>query len=430
VKDNNIHMLTTGLDYIKQIAGKISYTDELLVDQLIGQLNESSSDHLPEQDFELFVNQLYNTSRFGPITELELFLTENCNLRCEYCFVKDKRPQSMPLDKARAAINFLVFYSAQKEDLNITFFGGEPLLEAEKVIDLIEFCESIERASDSKKRFSLSMTTNGTLVNEEILKQLKGKLNLLLSIDGDKETHNKYRKYANGNGSFEHIMSNIALIKKYQPWLGTRMTILPDTVPNLYQNVRFLFNSGINQFIFGLAPDSDWDKNSLGTLENELEKIIHYYLEKKSQGEHLRLTLFEKNEEDIKGSKDLWGCRAGRHTIAVNTKGDIYPCSKFLGYEEYDCPEIRLGSIFEGITNIDFRRKMTEMKSDSYIHCSKCPEIDSCFGGCPAVSYYENRNIYHPCSSECALTEVQNRVVKRYLEKIKTPAEAIDTKSE
>jgi radical SAM protein with 4Fe4S-binding SPASM domain len=148
-----------------------------------------------------------------------------------------------------------------------------------------------------------------------------------------------------------------------------------------------------------------------------LTKVGDYYLEQKAIGGNFRMTFFEKDAENLGGLTNSWGCRAGRKTISVNTNGDIYPCSKFLGYEEYDCPEIRLGNIYEGITNIRFRKKMSEMTSSSYEKCLSCQEIDTCFGGCPAISYYENRNIYDPCVAECELTKVQNRVLRKFIYK-------------
>lgn len=412
--DNRKHLQSVAFDHIKHIAGLVRPSDELLVSQLINQLHSAGTNGLADEDFKLLINQLYNTTRFGALTELELFLTENCNLRCEYCFVKEMRANSISLEIAKAAINFLVFYSGQKKDLNITFFGGEPLLEIEKIIDLINYCDTIEIESKSKK-FNHAMTTNGTLLTEDILKRIQGRLLILLSIDGDEETHDKYRKNINGKGSFQSVISKLELIKKYQPWLGTRMTILPETVHKLFHNVKYLYKLGINQFILGVAPDSEWDEKALDIYEKELLRIGKYYFEMKAKGENIRIEFFEKKESDISGKTEMWGCRAGRQTISVNTKGDIYPCSKFLGYEEYECPEIRMGNIFEGITNINFRKKMTEMTSDSYLQCMSCTEIDSCLGGCPAVSYYENRNIYNPCSAECELTKVQNRVLRKFL---------------
>lgn len=416
MKDNLKYLQSTAIDHINQLAGVCSQSDEALINQLISNLKMTGSIKMPDQDFILLVNQVYNTNRFGPLTELELFLTENCNLRCTYCFVKEMRHNSIPLDIAKAAINFLIFYSGQKKDLNITFFGGEPLLEIEKIYQLIDYCEAIEQETKSKK-FHHAMTTNGTLLNEEILKRLQGKLNLLLSIDGDEETHDRYRKNINGKGSFHSVISKLGLIRKYQSWLGTRITILPDTVHKLTHNVKYLFSLGINQFILGVAPDSAWDAKALEFYEKELLDVGRFYKKMKANGEPIRIEFFEKTENDIKGKKSMWGCRAGRQTISVNAKGDIYSCSKFVGYEEYECPEIKMGNIFEGITNIDFRKKMTEMTVDSYPNCMACKDIDACLGGCPAVSYFENRNIYHPCAAECSLTRVQNRVIKNFIKK-------------
>lgn len=118
----------------------------------------------------------------------------------------------MPLEKIYAAINFLVFYSGNNNLLNITLFGGEPLVEKESIYEILEHCKKIE--DNSLKKFSISITTNGTLLDEDFLRRTQGRINYLLSIDGDEKTHDFSRKYANGKGSFQTILPKINLSKK------------------------------------------------------------------------------------------------------------------------------------------------------------------------------------------------------------------------
>ncbi|HEY9114033.1 MAG TPA: radical SAM protein, partial [Bacteroidales bacterium] len=338
-----------------------------------------------------------------------LFLTESCNLACSYCFVKDKKPKKMSLENIFEAINFLVFYSGNKNLLNITLFGGEPLMEKENIYKILEKCENIETQSGNKK-FSISITTNGTLLDEEVLRRTQGKINYLLSIDGDEETHDSSRKYANGKGSFKTILPKIQLLKKYQPWLGARMTITPDTVSRLAKNIEYLHSLGINQFLLGLAVDIDWDENSLELYEKQLFEVGGFYISKRKSGESIRITNFEKDENGINCHEHRWGCGAGRNTISVNTDGEIYPCSKFLGYEGFNCEEMKLGDIHTGITNIKLRAKMSQITDESFSGCSGCSEMNACLGGCPADNYFLNRNIYKPGISHCELTKINNKV--------------------
>ena len=309
-----------------------------------------------------------------------------------------------------AAINFLVFYSGDKQLLNLTLFGGEPLLEKENIFRIVDYVEKLETHAGNK-RLSISLTTNGTLITEELLKRTKGKINFLLSIDGDRETHDAYRKYKNGKGSFKTIASKINILKKYQAWLGVRMTITPETVHLLFNNVKYLYSLGINQFLMGLAMDLDWDKKALETYEAQLFEAGKYYLLKKRSGEPIRMNLFEENEKGINCHEHEWGCGAGRNTISVNTDGDIYPCSKFLGYEEFDNNELRLGNIYEGITNIELRVKMSQITNDDFKECGSCNEINACMGGCPADNYFLNRNLYKPGLAHCDLKTIDNRVL-------------------
>ena len=242
----------TAINYIARINGANGPYDQKIADSLIQNIANQGISELPKFDFELLLNQFFNILHFDPITNLELFLTEDCNLACDYCFVREKHPKSTSWENIVSAINFLVFYSGDKQLLNLTLFGGEPLLEKGNIFRIVDYIEKLESQAGNK-RFSISLTTNGTLITEEVLKRTKGRINFLLSIDGDKKTHDAYRKYKNGRGSFETIISRIDLLKKYQPWLGVRMTILPDTVQYLFENVKYLYSLGINQFLMGLA---------------------------------------------------------------------------------------------------------------------------------------------------------------------------------
>lgn len=405
------HFRSVAQNYIERLNGSLYPFNSLLLDSFQKELENSHSEELADSDIEFLTNQLVNQILFGPITNMELFLTEDCNLACEYCFVQKKFNKSMPIELAIDSINFLVLYSGNEETLNVTLFGGEPLLEKENIYKIIDHCDKIEKETGTKK-IVFSATTNGTLIDEQLLQKIQGRVNLLLSFDGDKETHDRYRKDKAGNGTFDKILGKIKLLKKYQGWLGVRMTVMPETVHSLYNNVEFLFKSGINQFLIGLANDVDWYEEALSEYESQMRKIGAFYLTKKKEDAPIRITFFEKEKDELECSENVWGCGAGRNTISVTTNGDIYPCSKFVGYEHFDCPELKLGNIYDGITNLEARKKLGKMKPESYEVCSSCDEMNACRGGCPADNYYKNKDLYIPVPSACKLKIIGNKILR------------------
>ena len=365
------------------------------------------------KDINILSTMLYNISNWGEITLMELIVTENCNLNCHYCFIKGKREKKMSLDIAKTAINFLLLYSGTAKDLNVTIFGGEPLLEIETVENIIDYCNILEKELPSKK-ISFSVTTNGTLITEEILTKINGRFLLLLSIDGNEEAHNLFRVDKKGEGSFGMVFSKISLLKRYQGWVGARMTIHPETVSSLFKNVEFLYDNGVNQFILGTCYGPKWDERALRNYERELLKVSIFYTQKSQNKNPIRITFFEKSENKNDCLDGIWGCRAGRNSVAVDQKGDIYPCSKFIGLESFGCDEFRLGNIFDGITNFQLREELSTMTNNNFGQCTSCDEISSCVGGCPAENYNQNRSIYIPCKDQCEITKIQNRVLRDF----------------
>jgi len=411
MSDYSARFKSVAKKHIERINGSVYPFNSLLLDTFFNELNHSGTEELKNSDIELLTNQLVNQLLFGPITNMELFLTEDCNLACTYCFVHEKVNNSMPIDLAIDSINFLVLYSGNSGKLNITLFGGEPLLEKENIYRIVEHCNKIEKQSKSKK-ITFSATTNGTLVDEELLKRVQGRVNFLLSFDGDEETHDLYRKDKAGNGTFKRILDKISLLKRYQGWLGSRMTVMPDTVHKLNRNVSYQFDLGINQFLIGLANDIDWPEQALIEYEAQMRQIGRFYLKKKKEKAPIRITFFEKEKDELECSENVWGCGAGRNTISVTTNGDIYPCSKFVGYEKFDCPELKLGNIYEGITNMKARKMLAKMKPDDYKVCTSCDEMNACRGGCPADNYYKNKSLYKPAPSACELKKAGNRILR------------------
>ena len=314
-------------------------------------------------------------------------------------------------------MDFMVMNSGSSSKLDYTFFGGEPLLEFDNMYEVIRYSEEVTKTTGKKIIFNA--TTNGLLLNEDVLKKSQGKVNYLISIDGDEKTHNKHRITKNGDGSFKNVFNKIALVKKFQPWAGARMTLCPDTVSDLFYNVDFLYRNGINQFLIGPSIEMDWDENALRIYEEQFTKLGEYHMAKTANNEPFRMNFFEKDQTDSDCLNGVWGCHAGRNHVIITYNGDIYPCSKFIGLESYNCSEFYLGNIFEGITNLTAREKLFNMKGHHFKSCQDCSDIDACTGGCPADNYSFNRDLYVPCGTGCSMTKINNRILKDYRKKVK-----------
>lgn len=349
----------------------------------------------------------------SPITKMELFLTEACNLQCNYCFVATKKTyKRMSKEVAQRAIDFLMKESRNEKEVSITFFGGEPLL----IFPLMKFVAeyTTEKASQLGKEVKFACTTNATLLTEEHLRfaQQYGFL-YLLSIDGVKEVHDKYRVKANGQGSFDDIMKKLPMLKRLQGWLGTRMTVNPDTVHRLSESVQALFEMGINQFLIGVNTDVPWSKEAMRTYAREMKKVWEFYQQKKREGAPIRIVEFDETLEERRNRLcSVWGCDAGRTRVAVSTDGKLYPCARFVStYPEID-GKYCLGDVWQGWTDLEKRLELMA-GLERRTKCQNCKLASFCTGGCPAVNLYTMGNLYEPSPMDCHITAVYVALLRR-----------------
>ncbi|MCL6638717.1 MAG: radical SAM protein [Firmicutes bacterium] len=326
------------------------------------------------------------------LAAIELNLTFNCNLCCEYCFVHDKTHERMSLATAKKAVDLLMERAAYPV-VNITLIGGEPLLEFNLIKQIVPY--AVETAQKRGLVIGWSVTTNGTLVTEEILEFFaRHRINMLLSIDGGPEDHDRYRKTRNGEGTWHKIAGLIPVIKRYQPWLGARMTVSTGAIGNMRGNFRLLVEMGINQFIIAPAQGARcWGKEEIRQYGKKLVEILVDYQMMRQMGYPLFIEEFEKDEYEYTG----WGCRAGNTSLAVAPNGDVSPCSKMLGLKEEEGKYI-VGNVH---SNIDvarlepFRNPIARRQPD----CMHCPR--QCTGGCYAVNFEQTGDHFKPSGENC-----------------------------
>jgi len=337
-----------------------------------------------------------NNELFPPLDNIELILTTDCNLACKYCFEKrmllEKR--DMSINVAKKSIDLLLDYSHDKEEIYIVLFGGEPLMNKSPLKDIVSYAE--KQSQRNNKKVAFSITTNGILIDETWTEFFHDhKIKVLLSIDGMAESHDRFRVDRTGHGTFDKVMKVVDLLKQSQGYLGVKMTIMPENISSLSQDVMGLYQIGINHFIVGYANNQHWDANQVKIFLSELKKMYIWYKKKKT--DNLYIDLFE-NE---KSEPEYYGCRAGRHSIAVSPSGEISPCSRMLSDEPIDLIH-KLGNIDIGITNIQNRLDL--------IHCGPlknyCEEnsIKEYKGGCFALNYEENKNVFQPSLQDYSIS--------------------------
>ena len=342
-------------------------------------------------------------SRAKPgLVAIELNLTFNCNLTCDYCFVHRKSPhERMSLTTAKKAIDLLV-ERAVFPNIDVIFFGGEPLLEFELIKQIVPYL--LEEAEKRNLQVYLAITTNGTLINEEILKYLEEHhINMLLSIDGGPDTHDRYRKTRIGEGTWHKIAGLIPLVKKYQPWLRARMTVSTEAIGSMREDFKQLVDLGVNELIIAPAQGAQiWTMKQIEEYGINLVKILDNYHQLKQQGHPIFVEEFEENEDESEG----WGCRAGNTSLAVAPNGDLSPCSKLLGLTD------EAGRLIIGNVNTNINFKLLEPFQNAINHqpghCRTC--FRKCSGGCYAVNFEQTGDHFLPSEENCLIWVIRQEI--------------------
>lgn len=350
-----------------------------------------------------------NASAFPPITQLELVHTEGCNLACSYCFEKDMLGRKrMSPEVARRAIDLLFDYSRDETNLRITHFGGEPTLNFSGIQAATEYAE--RKAAACRKSVAFDMTTNGVLLDDEMINYLsEHRIRILLSVDGLEASHDRYRLDKKGRGTFKRVLEAMSAIKKKQPWIGVKMTVMPQNVDGLFEDVVGLHKLGANQFIIGHASGVEWAPLKLLAYEKQMRALLSWYREQ--QGNSVRIDEFENVDERGEQQEHdgaYFGCQAGRTAIAVTIAGEISPCSKIMGLGTKQLVG-KLGDIYHGLTHIKNRSEL--ISCESLISSCEDKGIAGEFrGGCFAVNYAENGDMFKPSGVEHAFTLLKRSV--------------------
>ncbi len=379
------------------------------------QLQEAVSEILELADGgSLFTEDIYENyvgdfkKRQTVVKALCLHIAHDCNLACRYCFAEEGEYHGhralMSFEVGKKALDFLVENSGSRVNLEVDFFGGEPLMNWQVVKDLVAYGRSLEEPFHKKFRFTL--TTNGVLLNDEIMEFANREMsNLVLSIDGRKQVHDKMRPFRGGQGSYDQIVPKFikAAESRGQTNYYVRGTFTRENL-DFSRDVMHLADLGFEQI--SVEPVVADPKEPYALREEDIPQLLAEYdklavglLERHKRGQGVNFFHFMI---DLSGgpcvAKRLSGCGSGTEYLAVTPWGDFYPCHQFVGNEKF-----LLGNVDEGIVRQDLVDQFKGCNVYAKEKCRSCFAKFYCSGGCAANSYHCHGNINDAYDLGCAL---------------------------
>ena len=340
-----------------------------------------------EDDYEKYAQ--YSVA--SPVKAMCLNIAHDCQLRCKYCFASTgdfgKGRKLMSFETGKHAIDFLLENSGDRPNLELDFFGGEPLMNFNVVKQVVEYARSREKEYNKKFRFTI--TTNGLLLDDEKIDFINREMsNVVLSIDGRKEVNDYFRVLPNGQGCYDMILP------KYQKLVagrGDKEYYVRGTFTNKnldFSNDVFALNeAGFDQIsVEPVVGDDDiyaLTEKDLPAVFAEYEKLALQLLENEKKGKKFNFFHFMLDlDQGPCAIKRLRGCGCGNDYVAITPDGDIFPCHQFVGIDEY-----KMGNIDEGTFNQEMKADFAKAHVYSKPDCRECWAKFYCSGGCNANNY-------------------------------------------
>lgn len=397
------------------------------------------------QEKKLFTSDAFRELPFDlknqakSIKALCLHVAHTCNLNCEYCFASQGKYQGeralMSLDVGKRALDFLVEHSGSHVNLEVDFFGGEPLMNWEVVKALVAYGRSLEEKHH--KRFRFTLTTNGVLVDDEVIDFANREMhNVVMSIDGRRTVHDALRKDYQGRGSYDVI------VPKFQKFAAARKAAGKEYYVRgtfTHRNIDFtedllhLASLGFDQLSMEpvvCAPDDPFalTEADLPVIEAQYERLAMEMLQRKKEGHPLT---FYHYMLDLRHGpciyKRIAGCGSGVEYFAVTPWGDLYPCHQFVGDPQY-----LMGNIWTGITNQAVQEKFRSCNVYSRPVCNDCWARLYCAGGCAANAYHATGEITGIYAYGCALfrKRIECAILLQVVEQIEEEMKETDGRGE
>ena len=359
-----------------------------------------------EDVYEAYVGEV--KKRKTVVKALCLHIAHDCNLACKYCFAEEGeyhgRRALMSYEVGRKALDFLIRNSGSRRNLEVDFFGGEPLMNWQVVKDLVAYGREQEKVHD--KHFRFTVTTNGVLLNDEIQEFINKEMdNVVLSLDGRKEINDQMRPFRNGKGSYDLIVPKFQKLaeSRNQEKYYIRGTFTRNNL-DFSNDILHFADLGFKQM--SIEPVVGEESDPYAIREEDIPKICEEYdklakimIEREKEGKGFHFFHFMI---DLEGgpciSKRLSGCGSGTEYLAVTPWGDLYPCHQFVGKEEF-----LMGNVDEGITKPEIAEEFRGCSVYSKEKCKDCFAKFYCSGGCMANSYNFHGTIHDAYDIGCEM---------------------------
>ncbi|MBO5896636.1 MAG: thioether cross-link-forming SCIFF peptide maturase [Clostridia bacterium] len=344
----------------------------------------------------------------GVVKALCLHIAHTCNLNCSYCFASQGKYHGeraiMSYEVGKRALDYLVENSGTRRNLEVDFFGGEPLMNFDVVKQLVAYARSIEK--EKGKNFRFTLTTNGVLVDDDVIEWANRECsNVVLSLDGRKEIHDRYRVDYAGNGSWDKI------VPKFQKFVEARngknyymRGTFTHNNPDFLKDIQQMLDLGFRELSMEpvvCAPDdpSALTEDDLNIVMQQYEKLADLMLEHDKKSDPFT---FYHYMIDLTGGpciyKRISGCGSGTEYMAVTPWGDLYPCHQFVGDEKF-----KLGDIYTGVTNTDIQSQFAACNVYAHPECNDCWARLYCSGGCAANAYHSTGSVTGVYEDGCKL---------------------------
>ncbi len=386
-------------------------------DMLFKKLNEkygTSLDELGEiydeitelkNEGKLFVEDTYEgmagelkARTSGVVKALCLHVAHTCNLNCSYCFASQGKFHGeralMSYEVGKQAMDFLVANSGTRHNLEVDFFGGEPLMNFDVVKQVVAYARSIEKQHNKNFRFTL--TTNGVLIDDDVIEYANKEMsNVVLSLDGRKEVHDRFRVDYAGNGSWEKIVPKFQKLVEARDGKNYYMRgTFTHLNPDFLEDIKVMLDLGFRELSMEpvvCAKDDPMHltEDDLPVVYEQYEKLAELMLQKDKEGNPFT---FYHYMIDLKGGpciyKRISGCGSGTEYMAVTPWGDLYPCHQFVGEERF-----KLGDIWQGVTAKETQEDFASCNVYAREECRKCWARLYCAGGCAANAYHATGSV-------------------------------------
>jgi len=363
----------------------------------------------------------------GVIKALCLHIAHSCNLNCSYCFASQGKYHGdralMSFEVGKQALDFLIANSGSRRNLEVDFFGGEPLMNFDVVKQLVAYARSVEK--EHGKNFRFTLTTNGMLIDDDVIDFANRECsNVVLSLDGRREIHDRFRVDYNGNGSWDKIVPKFQKLVKARGGKDYYMRgTFTHANPDFLKDIQVMLDLGFNELsmepvVCAAGDPSELTAEDLPIVLDQYEKLAELMLKRDREGKPFT---FYHYMIDLTGGpciyKRISGCGSGTEYMAVTPWGDLYPCHQFVGEEKF-----KLGDVWNGVSNHEIQCDFANCNVYARPECRDCWAKLYCSGGCAANAYHSTGSVtgvyQYGCElfrkrMECAIMVAIARTLKK-----------------